>query len=486
MTATTTAAQTTATPAPVARTLIPAHGPGAAGGWRRLLTAVPAHASSTRDLEGDWLDAGATVQLPVGALVVAVDHHHGPDRWEITALRAHAEGLHEVARWTRRSPLGRRETIRLRALLDPAAAHHTARTLTTPNRDSGTCRRCGHDLPSGTGLVHHTPSGTVLVCRTCPARPARLPVNIRPGRCAVCSGWVAAKDGIAVLIGNSTGDGRYQPVHRVCPEHPLPGPPLTADAWCLDCHTPVPAGTGYWLRGPHHAPGTCTPPPDGLPRWIITIPHNDTPWTTGTVRRIHHTPRPGEPHLPEGLPGGRIIADTGHMTVLAHVLDLRTTQRGRTLALVRAATWTEAAPLLAAELDTALKAQPDGGTFLARAVIERLHGDRGWVAEITGHDPRHGLARHFLRPQTDYDNADAHGHTGVLDAWTLRPRRVYEVSRPIGPPAKNWRDIRRTNPRARVTEEHRAFVRVTADGDIVEITREEAQAWPSAALEWMS
>ncbi|MGX8910258.1 hypothetical protein ACR820_34415 [Streptomyces netropsis] len=57
--------------------------------------------------------------------------------------------------------------------------------------------------------------------------------------------------------------------------------------------------------------------------------------------------------------------------------------------------------------------------------------------------PRQGLACQFLRPQTDYDNADACGHTGVLDAWALRPRRVYEVSRPVGPPAKNWREIRR-------------------------------------------
>lgn len=174
------------------------------------------------------------------------------------------------------------------------------------------------------------------------------------------------------------------------------------------------------------------------------------------------------------------------MTVLAHVVDTRTTG-GATLALVRAATWLEAAPLLAAELDQALATRPDSGTFLARQVVERIYGDRGWVAEITGQDPRHGLTREFLRPQTDYDEADARGHHGVLDAWTLRPRRVYEVSRPLGPPAKNWRAVRtRLGRGARVTAEHRAFVRVTAEGDIVEITEKEVQAWLAAALEWMS
>ncbi|ATM24664.1 hypothetical protein SMD44_p10165 (plasmid) [Streptomyces alboflavus] len=175
------------------------------------------------------------------------------------------------------------------------------------------------------------------------------------------------------------------------------------------------------------------------------------------------------------------------MTVLARILDLRTTRRGRTLALVRPATWSEAVPLLAEETELALAARPDGGTFLARAVIERVCGDTGWVAEITGHDARHGLARTFLRPQTDYDQAEAHGHHGVLDAWTLRPRRVYELSRPVGPAPKNWRSIRRSlGLRARVTAEQRAFVRVDAEGDIIEITRQEVEAWLGVALEWMS
>ncbi|MFD6465353.1 hypothetical protein [Streptomyces goshikiensis] len=471
--------------AAVVRTVIPGLEPGSADGWRRLLTAIPDTARGARDLEGTWLDANATVELPVGALVLAVDQH--PDRWEITAHRAGADTLTAVQSWTRRSPLGRRETTRLRTLLADDAARHTARTLIAPNRADGTCLACSGSVLAQEGLVHRTRTGPVLVCATCPP-PARI--NNRPGRCARCTGWVAAREGLAVLVdapARSASPGRYRPVHHSCPEQPLPGPPLTADAWCTDCQTHVPAGTGYWRNGPHHLPGSCSRPADGLPRWILPVPLHDTAWQTGTVRRIRHTPRPGEPPLPPGMPGGRILADTGHMTALVHTLELRTTGTGRSLALVRAATWTEAAPLLAEELDAALKARPDGGTFLAREVIERIHGDKGWVAEITGHDPRHGLARGFLRPQTDYDRADPRGHTGVVDAWTLRPRRVYEVSRPTGAPARNWRALRHLHgPRARVTEEQRYYARVNADGDIVKISREEVEAWLSVALEWMS
>ncbi|MFI8932534.1 hypothetical protein ACIG3E_33340 [Streptomyces sp. NPDC053474] len=477
---------------PTVRAAVPALGAGAAGGWRRLLTAIAPTATGAHGLEGPWLPAGATAAIPAGALIVAVDHHPGPPRWDITALRAttpsddSSDGdgvLIEAAHFSRRSPLGRREITALRRLLAPGAHQHTARLLTAPNRKPGRCRHCDRPVATGQGLVRYTPTGSVLLCAACPDRPRQLLANLTAGRCAVCSGWVAARTGTAHLVHD-----RYQPAHHTCPDQVLPGPPLRADAWCKECRTPVKAGTGYWQRGPHHAPGTCPTPADGLPRWVVPVPARQAAaWHEGQIRRIHHTPRPGEPLLPEGLPGGRILAESGHMSVLAHVLALRTTRRGRTLALVRAATWPEAVPQLAAEVELALAARPDGATFLARAVIERICGDRGWVAEITGHDPRYGLSRTFLRPQSDYDQADARGHRGIFDAWTLRPRRVYELSRPIGPARSDWRRVRRTwGPDARVTNEERAFVRVNADGDIIEITREEVEAWLSTALEWMS
>lgn len=480
-------ARTATAPAPArTRITIPAPADGAGEGWRRLITAVPDGAAGARDLAGTWLTLQATVELPLDALVLAVDHHGGVGRWDITALQATGTGLREAARWSRRSPLGPREINGLRALLADGAHRHTARPLIIPSRTDGACLRCHRDLPAGDGLVHHTADGRLLVCASCPARPRELMSNPRPGRCARCQGWVAAGQGTATLHGDDFG--RYRPAHHMCPQQSLPGPPLRTDSWCRTCRATVPAGTGYWQRGAHHAPGTCPTPADGLPRWIVTAPAHDTdPWDPGTVRRIHHTPRPGEPPLPPDLPGGRILDKDGHMTVLARILETRTTRHGRTLVLTRAATWPEAVPALAAELDTALATRPTGATFLAREVIERIHGDTGWVAELTGHHPRQGLARTFLRPQTDYDQAEARGHRGVLDAWTLRPRRVYEVSRPLAPPVPNWRALRRTlGPRTRVTGEQRAYVRVTAEGDITEITRQEVEAWLSVALEWTS
>jgi hypothetical protein len=84
-----------------------------------------------------------------------------------------------------------------------------------------------------------------------------------------------------------------------------------------------------------------------------------------------------------------------------------------------------------------------------------------WLAELTGTDPNYGFRRRFLRANADYTRANAKGTRGVWLHWSLHPGRIYE--------AKYL-----TSARASWT---RRYLTVTDEGEIRDLTREEAQAW---------
>lgn len=73
-----------------------------------------------------------------------------------------------------------------------------------------------------------------------------------------------------------------------------------------------------------------------------------------------------------------------------------------------------------------------------------LHGGpapRPWCAEITGLDPKYGLARSFVKALRDYK--DAHrawsGNVyGVIAHFPLHEGKLYEVSRLRGRPSKRY------------------------------------------------
>jgi hypothetical protein len=93
------------------------------------------------------------------------------------------------------------------------------------------------------------------------------------------------------------------------------------------------------------------------------------------------------------------------------------------------------------------------------------NGDRRqpWVAEVTGTDPRFGLRREFLRPRRDYRDASRTGERGVGCWWTLESGRLYQA-------------------RYRVTWDQwvTRFVTVTQDGEVADVSEQEALAWASA------
>lgn len=83
---------------------------------------------------------------------------------------------------------------------------------------------------------------------------------------------------------------------------------------------------------------------------------------------------------------------------------------------------------------------------------------RPWVAQITGRDARHGLARTFLEHLKDYRDANGTGSRGVFLTYVLRDGFLYEVRELL-----SW------------NRERRYFCRVE-DGKIVEMTVDEVAA----------
>lgn len=86
-----------------------------------------------------------------------------------------------------------------------------------------------------------------------------------------------------------------------------------------------------------------------------------------------------------------------------------------------------------------------------------------WVAEITGLDSRYGLSREFVPRKTDYRHANRAGERGAEHWWTLESGRAYEA-------------------RYRVTWDKwvTRWLTVTEEGDITDITEEEARQWASS------
>jgi hypothetical protein len=77
----------------------------------------------------------------------------------------------------------------------------------------------------------------------------------------------------------------------------------------------------------------------------------------------------------------------------------------------------------------------------------------GWVAEVTGIDPKYKYKRDFLRYRKDYSRSNSKGSRGVFAEYILESEKIYDV-----------RDNKR-----------RFFCKVTDEGDIVHIDESEVR-----------
>lgn len=51
--------------------------------------------------------------------------------------------------------------------------------------------------------------------------------------------------------------------------------------------------------------------------------------------------------------------------------------------------------------------------------LEKIGGQKPWIARITGVDPKYGLAREFVRAQVDYSRSNKPGTRGVYYSFDL-------------------------------------------------------------------
>jgi hypothetical protein len=440
--------------------------------WRRLVIGIDREHRGARAFLGPWLDPGKAYELPVGGLVVACDNFSGR-RWEVRILRVDQAELTEVKTWVLKAPLGKRVVDYAARRLVPDAPRHSAHARdVAENRWDGWCAYCHRPVAARAGQIAAFDGRTRVVHRPgdCPPPPPPREVidpNRHPGLCFACGGWVGAGDGVAILVNDVPGTHRYRPMHKNdCPADAVPGPPNRVTDWCADCGELVHPGDGYWRDNELRHRYTCPAPALRVPAWVIRRGRGDSRIAVGEVLRVRVDLRTAGPPVPVDAPGYRALSAT-YVELVGVVTEIVERKRGRQRAKVRAATPAEAADVLAEEIGLVPDVRPAPAGFKARFTAEKIGHSKPWLAEITGRDPYYGFRRVFLRADRDYSSSNSKGTRGIKYAWTLTVNRVYEAWRPV-----TW------------SRAERLFLRSTPSGDVLEIDREEVEAWLNNAPVW--
>lgn len=467
------------TPAEITALTVPEEPKRAIKSWRRLVTGIdPAARPGARQLQGPWLTPRRAYALPLGAVVLTCDRFS--HEWRVTMAIVETGELTVVKEWRLKSPMGARVVAYVgRRLPKNAATHQAVMLEDEPNRYAGRCIHCRQKVLATTGrLVDYGDRKRVAharnECPPPPPPPAVITPNRHSGLCYLCGHWVNAGEGVALRLAerDSVTGSWYRPAHQIepgaCPPDALPGPVNRAAAWCADCEQLVSPGEGYWFPlgedRLHHREACPTPTLTG-PSWIVRRPRHEAPYEVGQVRRVRVDLRRGGDPVPEDVPGRRVLSET-YIEFVALVAE--TVQRGRRqLARVCPATGTEAVDDLARDAAAAVEARPDAGAHTAPWFAEKIGDTAPWLAEITGRDPDFVYSREFIRPQRDYRRSNSRGTRGVVFHWVLEPNRVYEALEPISH-----------------RRQERVFLRATPEGDTVEITREEVEAWLNHGPAW--
>jgi hypothetical protein len=463
--------------------IIPAADRDATKAWRRLIRHVDPSREGAFALTGQGLDPGAAYRIRHGAVIVSVDTTATIRR--IRLLTVTTRGLEVAREWTQKSPLGARVVKAVAKALPASPVQYAGAVAGVVNRWDGYCYRCRQDVPSGAGNVVRIGDKSRVTHRDqCPPVPARP--NAYATSCSACGRWVPAEAGVVVGVDESlaattewlaTGRVRWviEHVPGGCATATPYGPNRYTD-WC-PCGRLVYAGQGEWADGvARHATGCQAPPP--LPMWRTA--RRDQPFAVGEVLRTTVSPRPGERDVPAESPGCMVVDETV-TSLIATVVDARTREDDLHTALVRAATWEEASAILVDEVELAVDAQP-GTLFRGHWSAERIGpsairsnwraqsrsgGANPWLCELTGYEAPGRYRRTFLRGRRDYGNANNRGTRGVDYLWVLQQARVYQAYWPT-----SW------------TAGTRAFLRVTAGGDVEQVTRAQVDAHLAYAAEW--
>jgi hypothetical protein len=211
----------------MARVEIPAPDEGAVKPWRKRLQGLDETAHGGAACAGQWLEAGAAYDLPVGALVVLCDPHPGGGKKRVRVWRVKRDGTVKVER---DSTLGSANAFgasvrgTLRRLLEkhPAQSGTASQLTAAPprvNTREDFCLSCRQPVPAGAGVlvrvgqqyskVQHKPG-------ECPPPPVRR--NEWAQGCGLCGGWLEEGEGVLYNAGSAD-----VPVTRA--RHPEKCPP---------------------------------------------------------------------------------------------------------------------------------------------------------------------------------------------------------------------------------------------------------------------
>ncbi|MEU3978366.1 hypothetical protein [Streptomyces bacillaris] len=463
--------------------VVPSRPEAAVKSWRKLVTAVSTgpERKGAFALEGKFLEPGVAYAVSTGAVVVTVDQY--PGHRQVVMARVGAAELETEKEWSLKAPLGKRVTDFIGRRLPAGAADHRAQQVdAVPNRFADRCVLCRNPVAAGAGRVipvsgyrSKRPAHHAGACPPPPPPPEVLTPNRRSEPCLLCGMWVYAEDGVARLLTSPDADSRprYRAAHTECPADGMPGPENRRTGWCGQCSQPVPPATGYWdidKEEVRHRPGRC-PEPEPEPVWWARRPKGEPPLEAGEVRRVQVDLRPGRAAVPDNLPvpvtaaGFRMLSPT-YVELVGRVLECTEDRGGRQWARVRAASGAEAVEVLAAEGAREAEAEPAAsllrGSFSAEVITFTP-----WLAEITGRSPRYGWVRKFQPAHVDYTRSNRKGTRGAVHHWSLKPNRLYETEYPL-------------SRRERV----RKYLMVDAQGDVREISRDEALAWLNAGATW--
>jgi len=80
----------------------------------------------------------------------------------------------------------------------------------------------------------------------------------------------------------------------------------------------------------------------------------------------------------------------------------------------------------------------------------------GWVAEITGFDPKYKYLRNFLKYKKEYSRSNSKGSRGIMAEYILESGHIYQVKSQT-----SWKNV------------DKYFCIVSNDGDIIKITEED-------------
>lgn len=364
---------------------IPAPDEGAVKPWRKWLQGLDESQAGAGACVGDWLEAGASYELPVGAIVVLCDPHPGGARKRVRIWRVKRDG---AIKEERDSTLGSanafgtsvRGTMR-RLLEKHPARREVARQLTAApprtNDRADSCRSCYQPVAARAGILVRDGRGYSRVQHRpgeCPPPPPRA--NEWAQECGKCGGWLEAGEGVLY-----SEERVLEPVTKArhpqaCPppEERKPAPPRVngREQDCEQCGNVVPAGAGLLLRAGsrwivRHPAGKCPPREElweisrGVPGRFHPRPERWCP--AGTVLRS--TVREGQQPFPETAPGYRRVGDGVVSAIVTTVRERQPVycrdEDGNNPAeligengwyfriLVRPATAEEAADILAAE-----------------------------------------------------------------------------------------------------------------------------------------